>query len=305
MPQAEEKGGMTPGEALGAIWRYKILVGLSTVFALLGTIVWLSIVTPEYTAMMVIGPVPKNGVKGGSAGVLDVGSFLGAGLGGGLNDADFSKFLAILDSVAVAGLLEEQHGVMKVVFDSQWNGQTWAQPDSLGTSVSNAVKSILGLPGWTPPTTVDLAAYIKKSVDVAKKGESALRVLSFSHKDREFAVAFLKALHQETDALLRAEAIRRSSAEIEYLKEKLRTLTVNEQRQTFIDMLSEQEKTMVLLQIGLPFTAAEIDPASASIRPTFPKGGLTLVVGIVGGFLFGCLAALILSLRQRSEDADD
>jgi hypothetical protein len=295
---------MTPAEGFRAIWHHKILVAATTLSSLVLSLLWLALVTPEYTASMVIGPVPKDGIKSNSSSLMDMDTLFGIGLNGGLRDKDFIKFLAVLDSVAVAEKIEEHDKVMRVIYEDLWDEETqsWTQPPGIVSTIANGLKGLVGLPDWTPPTPIDLARYIREHVTVEEKEESALRILSFSHKDRDFAIRFLTALHRETDDLLRTEAIRRSSAQIAYLKEKLRTLTVQEQRQTFIDLLSEQEKTMVLLQVGLPFTAAEIDPTSAPIRPTFPKPKLALVLGTIGGFILGCIIALVLFLRRREDD---
>ncbi|WP_142849676.1 Wzz/FepE/Etk N-terminal domain-containing protein [Telmatospirillum sp. J64-1] len=275
---------------LAALWRGKWLILLSLILCLAAALLYLRFATPEYRARMVVGPVSPS-LAGPMPPAFTLPALLGRDSGG---DKDLARFLSMIDAVSSARRLARNHGLLPMVFAEDWDEEKQRfQPPSGPLA---RLRDLLGLPGWTPPDAHDLAAYLGRKVTVEKLPESGLRALTFSHPQRDFAIRLLTLLHQEIDAQLREEAIARSEERILYLRERLDSVTRNDQRQSLIALLSELEKARMMLHAG-GFHAAEItDPATAPSRPSTPKPALVLLIGTLAGLVLGAAAALGLGL---------
>ena len=84
-----------------------------------------------------------------------------------------------------------------------------------------------------------------------------------------------------------------------YIESKLATVTVAELRLSLVELLSNQEKRMMMIKVDLPFAARIIQPPVASEDPTFPKPFLALALAVAGGLFVGVfLVFLIDALRE-------
>ena len=123
--------------------------------------------------------------------------------------------------------------------------------------------------------------------------------ISFRHKDPVFEMQFLTWIHKESDELVRGDALERASRQIAYIGERLRTYSITEYRQALVQLLSEQEKQMMMIQVDLPFAARIINPPTVSDVPTSPQPFLALALAVTGGLFLGVsLALLVDALRH-------
>ena len=81
----------------------------------------------------------------------------------------------------------------------------------------------------------------------------------------------LLLVHKEGDELIRLDAQERATRQIKYITEKLATVSITEHRQSLTQLLSDQEKQMMMIQVDLPFSARIIHPPMASDAPTSPR----------------------------------
>ena len=71
------------------------------------------------------------------------------------------------------------------------------------------------------------------------------------------------------DEHLREGTVNRTARQIEYIEEKLRTTALVEHRLAMVQLLSDQEKTMMMIQLDLPFAAELFEvPVVSDIHPS-------------------------------------
>ncbi len=285
------------------VWWGKWII-VATMAVVVGLVtVWLKITEPVYTARMVIAPAGEagGGMMGGLSQYLDLASLAGIDLPSEQTLSGFDQFSELVTSVTVAERLKEKYGVLEIVFEESWDAQNkrWQAPQGIAGAVIGRVRTFFGLPAWTPPSSKALAEYLKEELRLTPVGATAMHVLAFDHKDPQFAVQFLRWIHREDDELIREQAQERTSRQLAYIESKLATVTVAEQRLSLVELLSAQEKRMMMITVDLPFAARIIEPPVASEAPTFPKPFLALALAIAGGLFVGFfLVFLIDALRE-------
>lgn len=233
-----------------------------------------------------------------------------AGIGGGTSEAvsPFRFYLDGIYSTEVAARLARDRKLMRTLFVAEWDAQArvWRQPASLSASLRRGVAGLLGLPqfSWHAPDASRMQAYIADNVTIRQSVKTPVAALVFDHADPRFAMRFLNQLHTTTDAYLREQQTARTRGNIDYLAQKLREVTLAEQRQALVTTLTEQERQAMLAYGNAPYAAEPFDIASASLEPTRPRA-LPLLIGTgIAGLILGIVAALWLG-RRRSPVADN
>jgi len=103
----------------------------------------------------------------------------------------------------------------------------------------------------------------------------------------EFAKKILLAAHKEANAVLREMVARHASQQVIYLQDKLAGITIADYRATLLQILSSQEKTLMLTQNNAPFAADIVSPPTASYVPSSPRPLLFVALAAVIGAMVG------------------
>ncbi len=264
------------------------VIAAVTILAVILVSIWMSVVEPKYTAQMTIAPASSDLPQ--DLGALSaVASF--AGLNPVIPEAvpKYVRFRQTLISTGLADRLEERHKVLHKVFEKRWDaaGETWLPPGGPFDRAKAVVNPLFGLPAWTEPSSETLVEFIKEEVAVAEIADTSMLTLSFSHEDREFAVALLTWLHNEADSLLREEARDIALRQISYATKRLSSITVSDYRNMMLALLAEEEKKLLLIEAAGPYAALIVDTPRVSTEPTFPKPVIFLIAAIVLGIAFG------------------
>ena len=177
-----------------------------------------------------------------------------------------------------------------------WNveNERWIRPEGGVARAIGRARAFFDLPVWTPPSAEKLAKRLTDELDIMEIPLTGMRRIAFRHKDPEFAAQFLRWLHEEADGLIREEAQERTTRQIQYIEEKLATVFVAEHRMSLTQLLSDQEKQMMMIQVDLPYAARIIEPPIVSDRPTSPKVIRNLLFEVVGGAILGVFIVLLV-----------
>lgn len=273
-------------------WRLAVVLPLLT---LAGAVALLRTVPPEHTATMVVGPVsaagfaamgtriPLSGREAASAAEQGTGSEV---------LSDFARFLHLLTSVPVAERLMSQPDLLRRIFSERWDPADgrWVEPQGVAAGLRRLFFAAVGRQEWLEPDASAVARYLRSRVVVEPVGTGPMRRVRFRHPDRGFALAFLRVLAAETDAHLRAEAARRSAAQVSYAQSRISMLSAVEHRKVLGDLKAEQERVSIMLDVGLPFAADVVEPPSADALPDWPDVPLVLAVALAAGLSTGLLA---------------
>jgi hypothetical protein len=277
-------------------WR---LVLIAVSICLLLSLVVLRGLRPTYDAEMIVAPASDNSLGAGLSASLGQLSSLASVAGLRLPDSEnvtpFAKFVELTQSDELADRLEKKYGFLKYFFSSQWDWQKndWREPSGPVFQIRSALYALIDQPVVTHPTSFDLGKILKDRVSVDVVARSGMRRVSFSYRDPWLAKALLKAIYDETDAILKDDAQNRSVRQIAFLKDRLRTVTVAEERVALANLLLQQEQQAMLTQSGLAYSAHLIERPTVSERPSSPKPLQVILLFLLFGLAAGAAVAIV------------
>ncbi len=283
------------GQLAEAVARHWWIVLLGILLVLGAAILFLRLTPAEFTATMVVGPTTRTAP--GMVARLPHAAAIASGSAVERSEtetlSDFARFLQLLASTPVASRVAESTGLLPALFSSSWrpDERRWAPPEGLLPSLRRELLTLVGRTPWHPPDAPTLARHLSRELVIAPIGSTPMRRLSFRHPDREVGLALLAHMHRITDELLRAEAARRTTAQIAYLEGQLRRVTIAEHRQALAALLSEQEQNRIVIAVDLPFAADIIEPPTAPSSADWPNPLLVLGAAAAAGLGLGVFGA--------------
>jgi uncharacterized protein involved in exopolysaccharide biosynthesis len=226
--------------------------------------------------------------------------------GGGMQNQDLSRYLERLSSPPVAEYLQEQHQVLQQIFPHQWDAasQQWKKPMMEGFSVTRGLKRLAGLPLWTPPSLYTLGRYIATSVRTTYDTKSNMLQLSLYNKDPVFAMAFLTHLHEAVVFVTRQQSLERIEQRAMYLRERVKSETLQEYRLALFTLLANEEKKKLLMAHEVPFYIEVFAPPTASSEPVSPRPKLLMAIALLAGITLGVVLLLLLDALRAAAQAE-
>jgi LPS O-antigen subunit length determinant protein (WzzB/FepE family) len=116
--------------------------------------------------------------------------------------------------------------------------------------------------------------------------------------DAKDAQNILKALYEHADGLLRERAAERSTKQLEYLRGKIAEVANLEHRQAVVELMSQEERKLMLSKVNLPYAAQIVAGPSLPLYPTSPKAATAAALGALGGLGIGAALALWRDRRR-------
>lgn len=272
---------------------FVVLVLLGAIAAGLATALASRLVTPRHTASVVVGPTARVGAAAIGARLPNAGlGVLATVTEPGPADeqlSDYSRFLQLLRSLPIAERLMATPGVPQRLFADRWDAARgeWRAPGGLWAGTRGLLLGLAGRRAWVAPDAVALAEELGRRVTIDAVGTGPMRRVSFRDADRGFAVALLSAVVEAADSHLREEAARRAQAQIDHVRLSLGTTTSAEHRRALADLLAEEERVLMVLEVDLPFAADTLEPVHAAALPDWPNvpmiGGVAALAVIAAG----------------------
>jgi len=280
-------------------WR---VIGLTMALSVACAVYLVFTTSGLYTAKLVVQTAGQQSA-GGLAGALgQLGGLVG--LQGAAEDREFSQFQALLKSTLLAERLQRKYGLLQIMFPTQWDAanKRWIEPSGWSYELLARLRQARNLPRWAPPSASDLAELIDKEV-VIKKSLTSPTIYEITYKsgDREFAISFLDMLHRETEAAMREERKARVIEQAKYLRSRIETTPTMDYRLALVQLLADQDKTLMLLESNLPFATIVIDPPNAALRPQGAGLGAYGFAGVVSGAVLGVLIVLMRALLRQPQ----
>jgi LPS O-antigen subunit length determinant protein (WzzB/FepE family) len=304
-----EPGELAPQQAVPigklfvAVWRARMLtLFLTLVFILAAFLYVLFLRQPTYMATATIGPVTQTL---GAANRGGIAALAGFGIGG---DSDqFNKYRELLDSTRLAARLERDHGVMRHLIPG-WDEAThsWQPPSDIVGTIKLAIRAMLGMPAWTPPTPASLSAILQMKLKV-NSTSSAIELLerrdqiytvNYESDDREYAIQLLAWILKDADTLVREDQLTTTANRIAYLKKEMDRTPEIYVRDTLQQILVDQENSMMTLQVDRYYAVDMIDPPNADTKPTGPSATSLLLGSAFGGIVLSLLIIYVLFRRR-------
>lgn len=276
-------------------WRIALL---SVIVAVLLALFYLRVTAPSYDAEMVVAPATDNNLTPNLGSSLGGISGLASAAGIRLPDSEtvtpFAKFIELTQSEALADRIQKKYNFLKFFNRGRWDwsANQWRPATGILSQMQQIMAAVTGVQKPTNPTSFDLAKILQERLTIEIIPKTGMRRIGFSDRDPKIAVFFLTVIHNEADEMLREDAQSRSNRQIAYLRERLQTVTVNEERTALSNLLEVQEQQAMLSESGLAFAAHLVEPPMVSDRPTSPKPSVVLLSAIVLGTFVGALLAI-------------
>ncbi len=278
--------------------RWRVILAFAGVCFVLG-VIYLHMAAPTYTVEMQVAPIAGEASTQSSLATSSPLLSQFAGRAGGQQN-NFDLYLAGLQSIETARVLAQNPAFMHRMFASEWSvsDQAWVRPHSMLGAVSRAVKGVLGLyvAPWAPPDAVRVNEFLQGNIGISRSLVSPVVTVSMQTTDRQFGLAFIAALHEAVDGILRRRTLARVSGYVGYLNGLIEKATIVEYRSALADTIMQQERTRMVAASGAPYAADLFSRPSASRLPTGPKGTMVLLESIFLGLLLGVVEAV---LRER------
>lgn len=254
---------------------------------------YLVMATPKYRSEMVVGP-PRVTENINPLGGL---SALVGGLSGGSSSPEFYLFEEMLSSRRLADQLARDDELMHVIFKDYWDesAKSWHPVKGL----SGWLASVFGLYNKYYPSGALLHEYLKRELVISEtKGGVFLR-LSLENEDADFASGMLQKIHLVADDLVSEKKRIEQELLVAFLAEKLDDVSRSEQKQSLADLLAQEERTLILLGLDLPYAAIIIDGPTVPDRYSSPNVVKTLVLGFLLGMVLSLLLLVIPSRFRK------
>ena len=289
----------------GAVLRQRWwLVAAITLAGVLAAVIYLRTATYLYTAELRVYAAPSTtGQPQGGGGLGGLASLAGIAPTTAEPATPFRLYLDGVRTREVAERLARDRGLMHTAFAPEWDAATrsWHERRGIGGSIKHALWGLLGLPlpGWRAPDAARLQDFITERVAVTQSLKTPLVSITIETSDPQFGLRFLTELGATVDQYLREQQRQRTQSNIDYLSERLRGITLIEQRAALFNALNEQERQAMLANSRAPYAANPFGVATASTSPTTPRQIPLLLAGLFGGLIAGIAAALLLGPRRR------
>ncbi len=281
---------------LETIWEHKAKIAVTSSVSVFLAIIYLFVATPKYTATMILAAAQE---QGNSSALGALGQFSAiSGIKIGESDAGqrFSAFIDLLTSHAVAKRLMKDEQLIQKIFSNEWdqNNNKWRPQTGIIGFLKRAPGALFGRPTWTPPSPTRLAKYLSDNFNIRDFGDSGMKTISIDHKDPSFAIEVLHKVYKAADNELKADALIRTRQYIAYLEKRLSAVSLAEHRQALSHLLVDQERTQMIIEAELPYSARVVSDAISSDLPTKPKVVVTLIIALLIGVFVGVLWIFLL-----------
>lgn len=293
---------ITFGEIFAILWSGRKAILATVMAGLVVAVLWLRIAEPRYTAAVVLA---QGGIEDGGGGLLDAVtlpfSLPGGLLQGPAASSPFQQFLFTLHSPRLAERLDREHDLLRILAAARWDEETqsWRPPSGVAAKLKGLFNVMVGRPAYPPPTVDGIASYLGKELLIEEVSDTDFRQISLRHPDPEFAAQLLAWTFDGADQIVRQDALDRTLHYVTYLREQLAQVTNVEHRLTLTELLSEQQKQLMMLQVDLPYAVRVVQPVRVTTMPTEPRPKIVLAMVFLAALLLSCGAVLVYHLALK------
>ncbi len=254
-----------------AAWRYKYVIGVTILVAVLAALYLALSAAPIYRSEAVVIEVKEQGIGGGPSLAGQLGGIAGL-VGVKLGGAGVSEARAVLESNKLVEDFIQLHNLLPVLTKgaseslSVWRGTLLFRKEVLSIKEAEGTGSIRVATSWGDPK---IAA--------------------------QWANSFV-ALANET---VRSRARDESERNVAYLNDQLKQTDVVELRRVLYNLLEHETQSLMLANAKHEYAFTVIDPARVPEFRTSPRRTLIVSIGAVLGMVLGVIVAFLHSTWRR------
>lgn len=273
---------MTLEALLRGLWRRKgrLLLLALLLYAAAAALVWNW--PRRFVASAIVAPAETTGLA--TSTWLTPGPILQASLLDSRPNGNFAVYLAALRSPEAAAALARDTAILSALTERR-------RRPPLGP-----VRAWLGL--RIEADADDVLDFLERQVAATASTASVTWTVELVHEDRLLALAMLRRLHAEAEALTRAHLAEQAERRIRALEARVAAEGDLYLRQALYDLLAQQQRALLVVAADEAVAARLVSAPVVEIRPSTPNRPLLLIllaVAVPGFVLLLGTARLLLA----------
>lgn len=283
-----------------AIWAGKlIIIIVSALFAIAS--VFYALNQPNiYKASVLLSPAESEGGAGGLARLAGsfggLASMAGINLGGGGSDKT-TIALEVLKSRAFIESFITKHNLlvplMAVKNYDMVNDKLIINEDVYDNQTKTWLREAKA-PLTAEPTAWETFEAFSKLISISQDKATSMVTVEVSYYSPKLAKQWLTWLVQDINSFIREQDKQEAQSSIDYLNQQLDKTKIASMEAVFYQLIEEQSKNMMLIQVKAEYVLKTIDPPQVPDIKDKPKRALIVVLGTMLG---GILSVLIVLVR--------
>lgn len=261
--------------------------------------------SPQYVASVVVAPT-GNSAETSQLGVSGLAAQFGLQISRGESAvSSFDRLQMMLGSVVFAEKLQEEQGIMQILYSGSWDAASkiWVRPSGENFEREQKRRAFLRQNLWAPPNLEDVGNYLVGALQFEPIGVGPFQQISVTHSDPEFALWLLTTAYFGADDMLREQDRIESIINQANLEAKLAVETNVQFQDALRGLLTNELSRDIMLDEALPYAARIIEPARIHNHRTEPNlrnlFGVPTVAFSGLGFLLITLIALFRRERRK------
>lgn len=290
---------------MSVLWRARFIFTLTGTTCLLLALLLLQISPYWYTSTMVVAPATTDQSSLASLALGAIAGQFGSNIA--LQQPVFNEYQALLTSDPLAQELVKDPKVLPKIFYGAWDSdaKTWRSRDNVIGWLKDFARFMVGLPPWTPPNAEALAKYLNDNLGIDADTNTGFVTMTFQSKDPVFADYFLNELHRTANRLLLQDGRKRSQERMSYLLKTLPKVTVAEQRDVLINLLSQVQQQDMVTNADPQFASIIVAPAIVSSVPTWPNPVMIIVLAFIATVFITLVALMAVNATIGVDAANE
>lgn len=295
-------------DILAELTRYKVLVLLFMVMVSILS-VWISLKMPNvYQTVGIFAPATdkKSGLGGLGSQIGGLASLAGISLsaGGAVDKTDLA--IELLRSKDFISRFIQKHDLKILVMAADgWDvNSNEIRIDQEKYDTENKIwLRTPKAPRLPEPSLLEAAEEFSKLLDVSKDKTTSMVKITLEYYSPALAKKWLDLLVEEVNEEIRQRDVIEAKASIDYLNNQLATINIADIRESVIQIIQDQTKTLMLTNIRKEYALKTVDPAFIPEEKSKPRRAIIVIMSVFSAFLLLMFAAYLkisLSFLSRN-----
>lgn len=292
-----------------AIWSAKFfIIAVTFVFAVSSVLYALSLPN-VYKSNVLLSPVTSE--SGGNLGGLasqfgGLASLAGISLGSSSSDKTTLVIQVIKSRKFIQDFIEKHDLLVPLMAASEWDmltNELIYNPSVYDVSTKQWVRDVVA-PRTPKPSPWEAYKRFSENLIVAQNSDTGMVTIELFHYSPHLAQKWLTLLVKEINLHIKAQEYKEAQDSILYLQEQLDNTPVASMQTIFYQLIEEQSKNMMLIEIRDEYVLKTIDPAIVPEEKAKPKRALLVVLlTLLGGVIATLFVIGRVYFTQQRMDA--
>lgn len=285
-------------DILAQLTRYKVLVLLFMVMVS-SLSVWIALKMPNvYQTVGIFAPATdkKSGLGGLGSQIGGLASLAGISLsaGGAVDKTDLA--IELLRSKDFISRFIQKYDLKVLIMAADgWDmnsNQIRIDQEKYDTENKIWLRTPKA-PRLPEPSYLEAAEEFSKLLDVSKDKTTSMVKITLEYYSPVLAKNWLDLLVEEVNEEIRQRDVLEAKASIDYLNNQLATINIADIRESVIQIIQDQTKTLMLTNIRKEYALKTVDPAFIPEEKFKPRRAIIVIMSVFSAFLLLMFAAYL------------